>query len=244
MIFNEPENWKQLQEYVNIIFTNIGYESYVEKKIKTPRGNIDIDVYALDNSSINKDKYVVECKWWNNKVPQTVIHAFTTVMAEIGGNFGYVITKIGFQSGAKKYLNFTNIKAITFLEFQQLYFKIWYNNFFRPYLISFSNNLIDYIEPINSRRFKYFDELSENQKVKYFDLFDKYEEFGYYILKLRTTENYSEFDNIENIKNQIKETGINTKSNCANELLEELNQICQNIIIEFNNIFGKNIFQE
>lgn len=29
MIFNQPEDWKELQEYVNRIFINIGYESSV-----------------------------------------------------------------------------------------------------------------------------------------------------------------------------------------------------------------------
>ncbi|MFV8336004.1 restriction endonuclease [Flavobacterium sp. RSP29] len=165
MIFNKPTNWKQLQEYVNRIFVNIGYESSIEKNTITPRGNIDIDVFAVDVNSINKDKYIIECKWWNTKIPQTVIHAFITVMYETGGNFGFIITKKGIQSGATKYLKFTNIKAITFSEFQKLYFNIWYNKCFRPTLVAFSDDLLGYIEPINSRRFKHLDQLNKIQRL-------------------------------------------------------------------------------
>ncbi|MBC7748448.1 MAG: hypothetical protein H7Z76_07710 [Methylotenera sp.] len=61
------------------MFINIGYESSIKKKTITPRGNIDIDVFAVDVDSINKDKYIIKCKWWNTKIPQTVIHAFRSI---------------------------------------------------------------------------------------------------------------------------------------------------------------------
>ncbi len=242
MIFNQPENWKQLQEYVNLIFVNIGYESYVEKNIITPRGDVDIDVFAIDVNSINKDKYIVECKWWNNKIPQTVIHAFTTVMSEIGGNFGFIITKEGLQSGAIKYLDFTNIKAMTFLDFQKMYFSDWYNKYFQPKLMLFSNDLMEYTEPINSRRFRYFEKLNKTQKDRYFELLDKYENFSYFILTLTTTDNYSQFENIEKLKLEAQNIGLIINSNCAIELLSELEITCKKVINEFNEIFGENIF--
>jgi restriction system protein len=244
MIFNKPQDWKQLQEYVNRIFINIGYESSIKKKTITPRGNIDIDVFAVDVDSINKDKYIIECKWWNTKIPQTVIHAFTTVMSETGGNFGFIITKKGIQSEAIKYLKFTNIKAITFSEFQKLYFINWYNKHFRPTLVVLSNDLLGYTEPINSRRFKHLDQLNKIQRGSYFELLDKYENFSYFILMLRGTNDYLQFENIENLEQGAINTGIDLNFNCVTELLSELEKNCGNIIIDFNEVFGKNIFED
>lgn len=165
-------------------------------------------------------------------------------MSEIGGNFGFIITKEGIQSGAVKYLNFTNIKAITFLEFQKLYFSNWYNKYFRPTLVVFSSDLVKYTEPINSRRFKHLEELNKIQKDKYFELFDKYENFSYFILMLTNTDNYSQFENLEKLKQEAQNIGINIDSNCVVGLLDELEKICENVVDEFNEIFGKNIFKD
>lgn len=244
MIFNKPKDWKELQEYVNRIFINIGYESSIEKNTTTPRGNINIDVFAVDLDSINKDIYIIECKWWNTQIPQTVIHAFTTVMSETGGNFGFIITKKGIQSGAIKYLKSTNIKAITFSGFQKLYFTNWYNKYFRPTLVILSSDLLGYIEPINNRRFKHLDQLNKIQRIRYFELLDKYENFSYFILMLRSTNNYLQFENIENLKQEALNTGIDLNFNCATELLSELEKNCENIIVDFNEVFGKNIFED
>lgn len=242
MIFNQPENWKQLQEYVNLIFVNIGFDSHVEKNIITPRGDVDIDVFAIDVNSVNKDKYIVECKWWNNKIPQTVIHAFTTVMSETGGNFGFIITKEGLQSGAIKYLDYTNIKALTFVDFQKIYFSIWYNKYFRPRLIRFSGDFMQYTETFNSKRFKCFDKLNDIQKDRYFELVEKYETFSFIILGLTTPNNHPQFENLDELKQEAQNIGLIINSNCFTDLLHELEQTCKNVVNEFNELFGENIF--
>ena len=104
-----PINWQNLQEGVCRIFNEIGLNAEIGKTFKTPRGNVEIDVFAVDENSVDKIRYIVECKNWNQPIPQTVIHAFTTVMHEIGANIGFVISKQGLQSGAESYTQRTNI---------------------------------------------------------------------------------------------------------------------------------------
>ena len=74
-----PSTWQDLQNGVCQIFNEIGLNAEVGKVIATPRGNVEIDVYAVDENSVDKIKYIVECKNWATTIPQTIVHAFTTV---------------------------------------------------------------------------------------------------------------------------------------------------------------------
>ncbi|MBC7748449.1 MAG: hypothetical protein H7Z76_07715 [Methylotenera sp.] len=90
----------------------------------------------------------------------------------------------------------------------------------------------------------HLDQLNKIQRVSYFELIDKYENFSYFILMLRGTNDYLQFENIENLKQVAVNTWIDLNFNCVNELLSELEKNCGNIIIDFNEVFGKNIFED
>jgi uncharacterized membrane protein len=147
-----PHNWKELQAGVNQLLNEIGLDAEIEKKIDTPRGSVEIDVYAVDQNSVDKIRYIIECKNWSSSIPQTVVHAFTTLMHETGGNIGYIISKHGLQTGAKEYAKSTNITGITYEEFQRKYFSVWYQKHFVTKIGDTVDALSQYVEPINSRR--------------------------------------------------------------------------------------------
>ena len=100
LIFSEPVDWRDLQNKVCLLLSQSGFEAEIEKVVSTPRGKVEIDVFAIDPGSIDKITYVVECKNWCTPVNQSVIHAFTTVMSETGSNIGYIVSRVGFQNGA------------------------------------------------------------------------------------------------------------------------------------------------
>ncbi len=114
-----PENWQDLQTGVQRIFRNVGLFAEVEVDLETPRGSVNVDVLATDVRSVDKIRYIVECKNWGSSIPQTVVHSFTTVMHETGANIGFIISKHGLQQGAKQYTQNTNIIGMTYLEFQK-----------------------------------------------------------------------------------------------------------------------------
>lgn len=60
---------------------------------------MELDVYVYDPASIDEITYIFECKNWNKKVDQDVIHSLATRLNEKGGNIGYIILQKGFQSG-------------------------------------------------------------------------------------------------------------------------------------------------
>ncbi|HYA43823.1 MAG TPA: restriction endonuclease [Syntrophobacteraceae bacterium] len=95
-----PLDWKHLQKMVGYILSECGFEVEVEKLVSTARGTVKLDVYAEEVVKGRKYSIVCECKYWKRKVPQTIIHAFRTVVADIGANIAYIISLKGFQSGS------------------------------------------------------------------------------------------------------------------------------------------------
>ncbi|MFS7192253.1 restriction endonuclease [Serratia proteamaculans] len=92
-----PENWQDLQTGVQRIFRNVGLLAEVEVDLETPRGSVNVDVLATDVRSVDKIRYIVECKNWGSSIPQTVVHSFTTVMHETGANIGLLVDSDCFQ---------------------------------------------------------------------------------------------------------------------------------------------------
>ncbi len=162
-----PENWQDLQTGVQRIFRNVGLLAEVEVDLETPRGSVNVDVLATDVRSVDKIRYIVECKNWGSPIPQTVVHSFTTVMHETGANIGFIISKHGLQQGAKRYTQNTNIIGMTYLEFQQRYFEAWWNRYFCPRIGDAADEPLQYVEPINSKRDREYAKLSVQEQEKF-----------------------------------------------------------------------------
>lgn len=253
MITQNPKDWKDLQDKVDFIFKSVGLKSEKEKTIYTPRGTIEIDVFAIDPLSLDRIKYLVECKNWKNKVPQTVVHGFTLVMQETGGNIGYIISRVGFQKGAINFSKSTNIRLFSFDEFQKHYFENWYRIFFSTEIGKASSELIQYIEPMNSRRFKYEGRLDGGQKLKFEASLKKYNSFANLLLQIgsqlyKKSENISKNGNIfslTEIESEIFDCfGINYRFECYSDALELIKLLIARSVQEFVDIFGENIFQD
>jgi tetrahydromethanopterin S-methyltransferase subunit G len=244
-----PNTWQELQTGVNKIFNEIGLTSEVEKNIDTPRGTVEIDVFAEDLNSVDKIKYVVECKNWSSSIPQTVVHSFTTVMHETGGNIGYIISKIGLQKGAREYTKNTNISGLTYEEFQRKYFNVWYQNYFVPSIGDAVDSLSQYVEPINSRRDKEVSKLSSEKQEQFTQLQNQYMAFGiamafFEFPRYSPRMAVSTPDDINEIKNRLAKIGkeFRLESYYFRELLTEIIGKVKNTTGQFNQIFGKDIF--
>lgn len=246
-----PPTWQQLQEQVNQILLDIGLESEVGKKISTPRGMVEVDVFAIDTKSIDKIQYIIECKNWSSSIPQAVVHAFTTIMHETGGNIGYIISKQGLQSGAVEYTKNTNIQGLTFMEFQEKYFPVWFENYFAPSISARADALIQYTEPINSRRVRYIDSLSRTHFEEYRNLDEKYCLFGMLMCMVSAPPIFQKDtkkvpESIQEFKKKLSNMGndFELHSFYFRELLSELFSIIDKATDKFHNLFGQNIFAQ
>jgi restriction system protein len=131
MITNhEPTDWHALQSDVAQILRECGFSTEVEKKVRAARGKVKLDVYAEEMVRGRRYSIACECKYWRRAVPQNVVHAFRTVVSEIGANIGYVIARSGFQSGAVSASELTNVKLVTWQEFQADFAESWFRSHF------------------------------------------------------------------------------------------------------------------
>lgn len=113
-IFKEhPQCWIDLQNKVAHVLEACGYTVETPKTVKGARGDIEVDVYAHSPNEL----IVCECKYWSKKVSQDVIFSFRAVVNDVGANKGIIVAKNGFQRGAYKNAQHTNIELRTWEEF-------------------------------------------------------------------------------------------------------------------------------
>jgi restriction system protein len=172
---NEPESWQALQREVGRILSECGFVVEIEKIAECARGKVELDVYAAEN--VRGRKYVIacECKYWGTRIPQAVVHGFRTVVQETGANVGYIISMQGFQSGAVVASDFTNLKLVTWQEFQDIFQESWLEEYFTKQIDEKLDPLLTYTEPLLPA---WFDRMTEEDKKAYFALKEKYDLFG------------------------------------------------------------------
>lgn len=169
-----PNNWRDLQDQVAQILQECGFETEVEKRINTVRGTVDIDVFAEDLSQKPSVIYLCECKHWQSTVPKSVVHAFRTVVSDFGANWGFIISSAGFQSGAYNAAEHSNVRLLTWEEFQELFVDRWFERYMAPRLVEEADPLVEYTEPINSRIFRKADALSAEAQEQFKALREEY----------------------------------------------------------------------
>jgi len=172
---NIPDSWQALQTEVGRILSECGFSVEVERKIQSARGTVEIDVYAEETVRGRKYAIACECKHWRSRIPQTVVHGFRTVVQEIGANIGYIVSMEGFQSGAVAASDLTNLKLVTWQEFQDIFEESWFEEFFTKEIDKKLDGLMTYAEPFLP---PWFEKMSEEDKTKYLALKEKHDLFG------------------------------------------------------------------
>lgn len=191
-----PVRWQDLQNKVAEILTGCNFKTEVFKTIVSVRGKVEIDVYAEDTISIPNSIYIIECKNWNTKVPQEKIHAFNTVVQNIGANHGLVISKSGFQPGAFEASKNTNLMLLSYSEFQELFKMRWVNGKLR-YLQVLSEPLFEFTDYFSRKYNKQFYALNDTEKEQ----FRKLIVYGNAVVRCSS----SLINNMESLDHEIKQ---------------------------------------
>ena len=123
----QVKDWRDLQGKVAMLFREMGYEATTPFTIELAgRGKKEVDVFVYDPRASVNQIILVECKNWQSSVPQDVVHSFHNVMGGAGANTGFIISKVGFQSGAYEAAQKTNIHLLTWEELQHKFGHQWY----------------------------------------------------------------------------------------------------------------------
>jgi hypothetical protein len=224
-----PRRWKDLQHGIARILNELGLRVEIEKKVVTPRGSVELDVFAVDEASVDNITYVIECKNWSRSVNQSIVHSFKTVMHEVGVRIGFIVSKRGLQSRAREYTRNTNIEGMTYAQFQQRYLRAWLSRYFMPTIGYAGDALSQYIEPINSRRFRMEADLAPDARAHLCALQRHYAALGFIAAMFATsrfmqaltvefTDVPADFDTIKNQLNQALHGGVVFKAKYLRDL--------------------------
>lgn len=164
---DDPKDWIDLQNRVAYVLSQCGYIVETPRNVSTSRGTVEVDVYAQNEYMT----IVCECKLWESKVPQNIIFAFRTVVADIGANKGIIVSKKGFQAGAYENVHHTNIELYSWNEFEERYMDNYLKGTIKKYLQVKSR--LYRIADNKSEYLSYFDVLDKNNQRKAYRLQDK-----------------------------------------------------------------------
>jgi hypothetical protein len=245
MISLYPNTWQDLQDKVAEILCQCKFSVEITKKIKSIRSTIEVDVYAEEIIENRKYTIIFECKYWNSNIPQLHALALRTVVEDIGVNKAYLITTSDFQKGAIDSTGNTNVELITWEEFQVLYFKSWYINYFSLRL----HEIID--KRFNPTAIQFFENFDLIEKGKFRVLIEQYNclseisnHFPHPIFK----DLPNQFDNIENklplaekMEKSILDEWNMVGCSLPNEIMNESNY---SEFLRFLELFATPIYKE
>lgn len=102
-------NWRQYQEQTAVFFRRLGCEADVEAKVPGARAEHKIDVWVRFKKFGLEIKWVIECKHWNSAVTKEKVLVLRSVVEDVGADKGILISVAGYQSGAVRASEKTNI---------------------------------------------------------------------------------------------------------------------------------------
>ena len=116
---NSIKDWKDLETKVLELFLNLGFNTKRNVKIRGLRSTHDVDVFAVSEFGGLRFQVVVECKYWKTKVKKIQVTSLYSIVSDIGAEKGVIISKVGFQKGAKEFANKCNIELYTYEQFKE-----------------------------------------------------------------------------------------------------------------------------
>ncbi|MEZ5044115.1 MAG: restriction endonuclease [Saprospiraceae bacterium] len=240
-VFNQsPVDWQDLQIKTSQILSDIGYACEIEKNIETVRGIVNVDVYAENKSTQPNQVLIAECKNWNNNIPKSVVHSFRTVISDSGANFGLIVSKIGFQEGAKEAAKKSNILLFSWEEFQE-YFKLEWMKSMIMNVHRVGKPLWDFTDYMGDFYDKEFEQLEPSKKNKFIELKRKYSEFAFYSHKDFYLNYFT--GEIEHLDKAIesREDKLPIEIKCYSDYFYFIRDYCKEGLDAIDEVFGKKV---
>jgi len=114
-LMTAEKTWRDYQEKAAAFFRRLGLNAQVEFSVEGARGIHKVDVYVEGSLRGIAFKWIIECKAWKTNVPKEKVMALACVVQDVGADRGFLLSEVGFQSGALRVARKTNI-TLTSLE--------------------------------------------------------------------------------------------------------------------------------
>ncbi len=113
-------DWNTYQEDVATFFKSIGATAETNATVKGVRGTHQADVLVtLKQFGINVT-WIIECKLWKTSVPKEKILTLQQIVQDIGADRGFLMSESGFQAGAIKSAQTSNVTLSSLPELQEI----------------------------------------------------------------------------------------------------------------------------
>lgn len=110
---NDKAEWYQFQESICSHFKSIGARAETNVSIQGVRTKHDIDILVRTKFLGQDMLWVVEAKKWKSKINKLQVLGLRTIINDIGADKGFIISEMGFQSGAIEAAFNSNIKLMS-----------------------------------------------------------------------------------------------------------------------------------
>ena len=110
------QSWRQYQEDVAALFRKMGYSATTDCAVQGVRALHDLDVWVQFDAFGLRFRWVVECKEWRTKISKEKVAALKYIVDDVGADRGFLVSESGFQPGAVKAAETTNITLASLAE--------------------------------------------------------------------------------------------------------------------------------
>lgn len=110
--------WYKFQEEIKEHFESLGAIATTNVTIDGVRGTHDIDILVTPKFFGREITWIIEAKFWKSNVPKEKVMALLSITQDIGADRGFIISNKGFQKGAIKSAQKSNITLANFEEFK------------------------------------------------------------------------------------------------------------------------------
>ncbi len=241
---NTPSNWKELQDWCAQLLRECGFQVKTEVSVDLVRGQAEIDVFATERIEERTYTSLIECKNWQSKVPQHVVHSFRTVVGDLGANTGYIVSKAGFQSGAYEAAEKSNIKLLDWSEFQGEFERQWLSKYLRPEVDKRFMRLDEYLEAAICVE-DWYKSLTATEEAQWKELQAKYSPITFLLMLFspyfKMANPAAEVPTLPLSASLPTELATSLPESLTNrtgyrQLLEELEDVCRPIEAEFGRL--------
>ncbi|MDC9589357.1 restriction endonuclease [Xenorhabdus sp. XENO-10] len=113
------ETWKDLESYTQYVYSTLlnprdnGVKVSRNVTLKGLKGEYQVDVfYQFENAGVTH-RVAIECKYHKRPLDRDTIMPFCNKITDIGNIIGVIVSKSGYQSGAKEYAEKHGITLLT-----------------------------------------------------------------------------------------------------------------------------------
>lgn len=112
--------WYLYQEEVAALFRELGFSAETNAQLNGARGSHGIDVLVEFATAGLDVTWIVECKRWKTRVSKAHVLTLRSIVEDTGADRGIILSESGFQSGALKVADHSNVLLSSAAELRHL----------------------------------------------------------------------------------------------------------------------------